>query len=154
MVRRECDCANDRSRESYLLHIPVKMSVSSLVRISFKRSKLLSSWKLFRKILRLTDVKTVEAHTLSEEDTASGKGRSQILNLLTVDTGTIAGLATHVWGASNAFIDREWPAFLAHNSMHRSCIPVPDVWRERIRWHCMYTPERTNLDLRLAKILS
>jgi hypothetical protein len=47
----------------------------------------------------------MEAHHLSDEDREStAKGRSQVMNILTIDTGTIASLATKVWKISNALI--------------------------------------------------
>lgn len=49
----------------------------------------------------------MEAHHLSDEEKESGKGRSQVMNLLILDTGTIAGLATKVWNLTNAMIGRK-----------------------------------------------
>lgn len=46
----------------------------------------------------------MEAQHLSDEDKESGKGRSQVMNLLIIDTGTIAGLATRIWNLTNALI--------------------------------------------------
>jgi hypothetical protein len=55
-------------------------------------------------------VTTVEAHNLSEAETQAGKGRSQIINLLTIDATVMASLATRIWNASNALIAREYEA--------------------------------------------
>ena len=49
-------------------------------------------------------MKSVEAHNLTEAATQAGKGRSQIINLLTIDSGSMASLATHVWNATNAIV--------------------------------------------------
>ena len=48
----------------------------------------------------------MEAHHLTNEEKEMGKGRSQVMNLLTIDTGTIAGMATKVWDITNAIITR------------------------------------------------
>lgn len=93
-----------RSRENYLLHMPVKMSLAALVSL-FKLFK--AHIQLFKKILRVTDVKTIEAHNLTDKQTEEGKGRSQIINLLTIDSGSMAGLSCHLWNASNALIARK-----------------------------------------------
>jgi hypothetical protein len=63
--------------------------------------------QLYSKILRSTDAKAMEAHHLTDEETESGKGRSQVMNLLTIDSGMIASLATKVWDLTNALISRE-----------------------------------------------
>ncbi|RXK39910.1 hypothetical protein M231_02844 [Tremella mesenterica] len=77
-------------RENYLLHLPIRMTLSSL---------------LFSKILRSTDAKAMEAHNVTDDEKSSGsKGRSQVMNLLTIDTGTIASLGTHTWNLTNAII--------------------------------------------------
>lgn len=49
----------------------------------------------------------MEAQNLSEEDTKAGKGRAQVMNLLTIDTNTVASMATYVWGISNGLIRRK-----------------------------------------------
>lgn len=49
----------------------------------------------------------MEAQNLSEEDTKAGKGRAQVMNLLTIDTNTVASLATYIWGISNGLIRRK-----------------------------------------------
>ncbi|WVO18186.1 hypothetical protein L204_105890 [Cryptococcus depauperatus] len=77
-------------RENYLLHVPIKMTLASM---------------LFAKILRTTDAKATEAHNVKDDDKQSqGQGRSQVMNLLTIDTGTIAGMATHLWNFTNGII--------------------------------------------------
>lgn len=48
----------------------------------------------------------MEAQNLSEEDTKAGKGRAQVMNLLTIDTNTVASMATYVWGISNGLLRR------------------------------------------------
>ncbi|OCF60910.1 hypothetical protein L486_00554 [Kwoniella mangroviensis CBS 10435] len=77
-------------RENYLLHIPIRMNLSSL---------------LLSKILRTTDAKALEAHNVSPGDKAVGnQGRSQVMNLFTIDTGIVASMATHIWGFGNGMI--------------------------------------------------
>lgn len=79
-------------RENYLLHNPVRMTMSAI---------------LYAKILRSTDVKAMEAqHLTSEEDQKANKGRAQVMNLLTIDVGTVASMATYIWGISNGIIQR------------------------------------------------
>ncbi|KIY31831.1 hypothetical protein I305_05795 [Cryptococcus gattii E566] len=87
-------------RENYMLHIPVRMSISSII---------------LAKILRTTDSKALEAHNViessvdnggerrgaKEEKTRGMQGRSQVMNLLTIDTNTVASLATHTWSFAN-----------------------------------------------------
>ncbi|OCF43038.1 hypothetical protein I317_03131 [Kwoniella heveanensis CBS 569] len=77
-------------RENYMLHVPIRMTLASM---------------LFSKILRTTDAKALEAHNVAEGDKdAQGRGRSQVMNLLTIDTGTIASMAIHTWGFANGLI--------------------------------------------------
>ncbi|WVF71138.1 hypothetical protein IAT40_005935 [Kwoniella sp. CBS 6097] len=77
-------------RENYMLHVPIRMTLASM---------------LFSKILRTTDAKALEAHNVAEGDKdAHGQGRSQVMNLLTIDTGTIASMAIHTWGFANGLI--------------------------------------------------
>lgn len=77
-------------RENYVLHNPVRMALSAL---------------LYSKILRSTDAKAMEAqHLTSEEDEKANKGRSQVMNLLTIDVTTISSLATYLWSISNGLI--------------------------------------------------
>ncbi|KLT42676.1 P-loop containing nucleoside triphosphate hydrolase protein [Cutaneotrichosporon oleaginosum] len=77
-------------RENYLLHNPVRMTMSSI---------------LYAKILRSTDVKAMEAqHLTSDEDQKANKGRAQVMNLLTIDVNTVASMATYIWGISNGII--------------------------------------------------
>ncbi|KAK8864683.1 hypothetical protein IAR55_001935 [Kwoniella newhampshirensis] len=77
-------------RENYMLHIPVLMTVRSM---------------LFAKILRTTDAKAMEAHNVKDNDKdSSSKGRSQVMNLLTIDAGIVASLANYTWGFANGLI--------------------------------------------------
>lgn len=77
-------------RENYILHNPVRMGLSAM---------------LYAKILRSTDAKAMEAqHLTSEEDEKANKGRSQVMNLLTIDVNTISSLATYLWSISNGVI--------------------------------------------------
>ncbi|WVQ79444.1 hypothetical protein IAT38_001542 [Cryptococcus sp. DSM 104549] len=77
-------------RENYMLHMPVRMAVASIV---------------LRKILRTTDAKDMEAHNVSDEKKANaGKGRSQVMNLMTVDSGTVASMATRSWNFCNGVV--------------------------------------------------
>nr|XP_018262736.1 uncharacterized protein I303_04216 [Kwoniella dejecticola CBS 10117]OBR84894.1 hypothetical protein I303_04216 [Kwoniella dejecticola CBS 10117] len=77
-------------RENYLLHIPIRMNLSSM---------------LLAKILRTTDAKALEAHNVKDGDKADlNKGRSQVMNLMTIDTGTIASMATHLWNFANGMV--------------------------------------------------
>ncbi|OXB35182.1 ATP-dependent bile acid transporter [Cryptococcus neoformans] len=87
-------------RENYMLHIPVRMNISSII---------------LAKILRTTDAKALEAHNTidsnsdngkerkgtKEKKTSEARGRSQVMNLLTIDTNTVASLATHTWSFTN-----------------------------------------------------
>ncbi|KAE8539170.1 hypothetical protein D1P53_004260 [Cryptococcus gattii VGV] len=87
-------------RENYMLHIPIRMSISSII---------------LAKILRTTDSKALEAHNVidssvdnggerrgaKKEKTRGAQGRSQVMNLLTIDTNTVASLATHTWSFAN-----------------------------------------------------
>ena len=41
---------------------------------------------------------------MSDEDRATGEGRSQVMNLLTIDTNIVASLATIAPGVSNSII--------------------------------------------------
>ncbi|WVW84262.1 hypothetical protein I302_106292 [Kwoniella bestiolae CBS 10118] len=77
-------------RENYLLHIPIRMNLSSL---------------LLSKILRTTDAKALEAHNVTSGEKADdNQGRSQVMNLLTIDTGIVASMATHIWNFGNGII--------------------------------------------------
>ncbi|WVQ77878.1 hypothetical protein IAR50_007581 [Cryptococcus sp. DSM 104548] len=74
-------------RENYMLHIPVRMSLSSM---------------LLAKIIRTTDAKALEAHNVDENDTKSdNRSRSQVMNLLSIDANTVASLATSTWDFAN-----------------------------------------------------
>ena len=59
---------------------------------------------LFSKILRTADAAVVETHLASDEERAKGKGRSQVMNLLTIDNGTVASLATIAPNVTNSII--------------------------------------------------
>lgn len=52
-------------------------------------------------------------HLTSEEDQKANKGRAQVMNLLTIDTGTVASMATYIWGISNGIIqcEQRWPSY-------------------------------------------
>ncbi|ORX40310.1 hypothetical protein BD324DRAFT_607321 [Kockovaella imperatae] len=76
-------------RENYLLHLPTRMTLASI---------------LFSKILRTADAAVVETHLASEEDREDGKGRSQVMNLLTIDNNTIASIATIAPNVTNSAI--------------------------------------------------
>ncbi|WOO83211.1 ATP-dependent bile acid permease [Vanrija pseudolonga] len=74
-------------RENYILHNPVRMTLLAII---------------YSKILRATDAKAMEAqHLTSEEDRKANKGRSQVMNLLTIDTGTVSSMASYIWSISN-----------------------------------------------------
>lgn len=45
-------------------------------------------------------------HLTSEEDQKANKGRAQVMNLLTIDVGTVASMATYTWNISNGIIQR------------------------------------------------
>ena len=77
------------TRENYLLQMPVRYAISSI---------------LFTKILRSSDAKSKEAHNLEKDETRIRKGKSQVVNLLTIDSIQIASMATRVWAISNAMI--------------------------------------------------
>ncbi|WWD17007.1 hypothetical protein CI109_101443 [Kwoniella shandongensis] len=82
--------ANTAVQENYMLHIPVRMTLRTM---------------LFTKILRTTDAKAMEAHHVDPNDESKqGQGRSQIMNLLTIDTGMVASLANESWNLSNGTI--------------------------------------------------
>ncbi|ODO08343.1 ATP-dependent bile acid transporter [Cryptococcus wingfieldii CBS 7118] len=71
-------------RENYMLHVPVRMSLSSMA------------------ILRTTDAKALEAHNVDVDDkTQDNRGRSQVMNLLSIDANTVASLATRLWDFAN-----------------------------------------------------
>lgn len=61
-------------------------------------------------ILRITDVKTAEAHNedANPDELERNKGRAQIVNLLTMDTGNVASLAIQIWNITNNMVDREF----------------------------------------------
>ncbi|ODN97956.1 hypothetical protein I350_07593 [Cryptococcus amylolentus CBS 6273] len=74
-------------RENYMLHTPVRMSISTM---------------LLAKILRTTDAKALEAHNVdADSQKKDNKGRGQAMNLLTIDAKTVASLATHSWALTN-----------------------------------------------------
>ncbi|WRT66672.1 uncharacterized protein IL334_003632 [Kwoniella shivajii] len=109
-------------RENYMLHIPIRMNLSSM---------------LFSKILRTTDAKALEAHNVSGKDkNAENQGRSQVMNLLTIDTGTIAAMATHIWGFVNGVVTLLIAVVMLYNMLGVSafvgiaCVPlsIPLSW--------------------------
>ncbi|ODN72751.1 hypothetical protein L202_08188 [Cryptococcus amylolentus CBS 6039] len=74
-------------RENYMLHTPVRMSISTM---------------LLAKILRTTDAKALEAHNVdADSQKKDNKGRGQAMNLLTIDAKPVASLATHSWALTN-----------------------------------------------------
>ncbi|BEI85636.1 hypothetical protein CcaverHIS002_0510370 [Cutaneotrichosporon cavernicola] len=103
-------------RENYLLHNPVRMTMSAI---------------LYAKILRSTDVKAMEAqHLTSEEDQKANKGRAQVMNLLTIDVGTVASMATYIWNISNGIIQLIIGLVFMYNMLGSSsavallCVPL------------------------------
>ncbi|ODO08357.1 ATP-dependent bile acid transporter [Cryptococcus wingfieldii CBS 7118] len=74
-------------RENYMLHTPVRMSISTM---------------FLAKILRTTDAKALEAHNVvADNQKKDNRGRGQAMNLLTIDAKTVASLATHSWALTN-----------------------------------------------------
>lgn len=68
--------------------------------------KRLTALQLFSKILRTADAQAKETHHASDADRSTGEGRSQVMNLLTIDTNTIASLATIAPNVTNSIISR------------------------------------------------
>ncbi len=68
--------------------------------------KRLTALQLFSKILRTADAQAKETHHASDADRSPGEGRSQVMNLLTIDTNTIASLATIAPNVTNSIISR------------------------------------------------
>ncbi|TYJ53022.1 hypothetical protein B9479_006351 [Cryptococcus floricola] len=57
---------------------------------------------ILAKILRTTDAKALEAHNVDADDkTQDQRGRSQVMNLLSIDANTVASLATRLWNFAN-----------------------------------------------------
>lgn len=46
----------------------------------------------------------METHLSSDADRSTGEGRSQVMNLLTIDTNTVASLATIAPNVTNSMI--------------------------------------------------
>jgi hypothetical protein len=101
-------------REHYLLHLPVRMVLASM---------------LFSKILRTTDARALEAKKDSDE-AAKNQGRSQVMNLLTIDTGAIASLGIYTWNITNALVNLVIGFWLLYSMLGISavvgigCIPL------------------------------
>ncbi|WVR06775.1 hypothetical protein IAU60_003810 [Kwoniella sp. DSM 27419] len=76
-------------RENYMLHIPIRMNLASM---------------LLAKILRTADAKALEAHNVTEGNKQKNQGRSQVMNLLTIDTNLIASMAVSTWSFANGII--------------------------------------------------
>jgi hypothetical protein len=96
-----------RVRENYILHNPVRMTLSAIVS-GLCKLRLLR--QLYAKILRATDAKAMEAqHLTSAEDAKANKGRAQVMNLLTIDVTTVSSLATYLWNITNGLVRREPP---------------------------------------------
>lgn len=111
--------------------------------------------QLYAKILRSTDAKAMEAQNLSEEDTKAGKGRAQVMNLLTIDTNTVASMATYVWGISNGLIRREFENRLSKLTLscHWSLVPVRHAGCQCRCWSPLCPPYRAALCMDLEEDL-
>lgn len=72
-------------------------------------------FQLYAKILRTADAQAMEAHTTLKDgsDPDKSAGRAQVINLLTIDAETVAGLAYVVWNITNGLTTREGPAIYA-----------------------------------------
>jgi ABC-type multidrug transport system fused ATPase/permease subunit len=85
--------------------------------------------QLFSKILRTTDARGLEAKKDSDE-ASKKQGRSQVMNLLTIDTGAIASLAIHIWHVTNALVNLVIGFWLLYSMLGLSaiigigCIPI------------------------------
>ncbi|ORX35588.1 hypothetical protein BD324DRAFT_682363 [Kockovaella imperatae] len=90
------------TRENFLLHNPVRFTMASL---------------LFDKILRCSDSKSKEAHNLKEGDRDVRKGKTQVVNLLTIDSSQIGGLATRIWAVSNATISLVFGVYVLYGML-------------------------------------
>lgn len=144
-MRSEGTDRGDSVRENYMLHIPVRMSISSIVcpppPSLFRPFISLTYYRqIVAKILRTTDSKALEAHYVIDssvdnggertgakvEKTRGAQGRSQVMNLLTIDTNTVASLATHTWSFANGVTTCTsytlYPAESAHPSPSNSSI--------------------------------
>ncbi|ORY26307.1 P-loop containing nucleoside triphosphate hydrolase protein [Naematelia encephala] len=117
-------------RENYLLHLPVRMTLASM---------------LFSKILRSTDAKAMEAQHVSGDQEVSNAGRAQVMNLLTIDSGTIASLATKSWALSNSIISLAiglaflWSMLGVSAFVGIACIPLStpaSVWVAKKIYRC------------------
>lgn len=140
LMRSDGADRGDSVRENYMLHIPVRMSISSIVRSPISTSSLHSltyRQQILAKILRTTDAKALEAHNTidsnsddghvrkgtKEKKTSGAQGRSQVMNLLTIDTNTVASLATHTWGFTNGITTCTYDALYLSGPVHPS-LPV------------------------------
>jgi ABC-type multidrug transport system fused ATPase/permease subunit len=89
----------------------------------------MTNHQLFSKILRTTDARGLEVKKDTGE-ASKKQGRSQVMNLLTIDTGAIASLATHVWHVTNALVNLVVGFWLLYSMLGISaiigigCIPI------------------------------
>lgn len=130
-----------------MLHIPVRMSISSIVcpprgppPLSLFRPfiSLTCCLQILAKILRTTDSKALEADNVidssidnggerrgaNKEEKRGAQGRSQVMNLLTIDTNTVASLATHTWSFANGVTTCTSYVFLSHLSPPIPLLPI------------------------------
>ncbi|RXK39909.1 hypothetical protein M231_02843 [Tremella mesenterica] len=102
-------------REHVFLHVPIRMTLSSL---------------LFQKILRSHDARSLESTESSDSDELKTRSRSQILNLLTIDNWTLSTLQHLVWGLPNNTINLLIGTYFLYSMLGISalvgiaCIPI------------------------------
>ncbi|EIW65942.1 hypothetical protein TREMEDRAFT_35671 [Tremella mesenterica DSM 1558] len=102
-------------REHVFLHVPIRMTLSSL---------------LFQKILRSHDARSLESTESSDNDELKTRSRSQILNLLTIDNWTLSTLQHLVWGLPNNTINLLIGTYFLYSMLGISalvgiaCIPI------------------------------
>jgi hypothetical protein len=51
-----------------------------------------------------SDTKCMDAQHVSDEDREKNRGKSQVLNLLMIDSTTISTLGSNFWNVSNAVL--------------------------------------------------
>lgn len=91
---------------------------------------------------------------MSEEDTKAGKGRAQVMNLLTIDTNTVASMATYVWGISNGLIRRKLTRVVELTiSCYRTLVSVHHVGCQCGRWSALCPSHRSAFGVDLEENL-
>lgn len=71
----------------------------------------------------------------STEDEKANKGRSQVMNLLTIDTTTVSSMATYVWTITNGIVRRRCMyKSRADSSYSRILVHVLDARRQCLGW--------------------